>query len=209
MDLKIASRLEKYLLVLLAAAPLGCASQPPPPPEAGGLTPTAAPAEKTSNWNDPPVLGTKGVNTPALTGHDLITKQTFKDGKSLPWTTSFTAPADGGSHVENGELCVDINNVGVNRWDAQVRIRDLAILKDHTYSIQFTMHATQKTRAYAKIGMAGPPYKEYWSQSLELEPGRQIFKGVFTMHAPDDGSPELAFHLGGNMARTATVPFKV
>ena len=63
------------------------------------------------------------------------------------------------------------------------------------------MHATQKTRAYAKNGMAGPPYKEYWSQTLELEPGRQIFKGVFSMQAPEDGSPELAFHLGGNMAK--------
>ena len=59
------------------------------------------------------------------------------------------------------------------------------------------------------MGQAGRPYKEYFSQQLDLEPGPQIFKGVFTMQFDDDASPELAFHFGGNMAKTATVPFSV
>jgi endoglucanase len=212
MERPISRRLDNLLLVLLGSAALTCASQPPPAAESGGLTatPTASTGGgATSNWNDPPKNGSPGVNPPPLSGHNLIGKETFKDGKSLPWTTSFTQPADGQAAVENGELCVTVTNIGKDRWDAQLRNRDLAIVKGHTYSVQFTMHATQKTRAYVKIGMAGPPYSEYWSQALDLEPGRQTFKGVFQMQAPDDGSPELAFHLGGNMARTATVPFKV
>ncbi|HEY4186739.1 MAG TPA: glycoside hydrolase family 9 protein [Polyangia bacterium] len=210
MTSKNGPRLGQYLLVLLTAAPLACASQQAAPPAPGGLMATTGGAEsKLSGWNDPPVNGSPGMNPPALSGHNLIVKDNFKDGKSLPWTTSFTEPGDGQSAVEHGELCVNVTNAGANRWDAQVRNRDLALLKGHTYSIQFTMHATQKTRAYAKIGMAGPPYSEYWSQSVDLEPGRQVFKGVFSMQAPDDGSPELAFHLGGNMAKDAKVPFKV
>ena len=214
MDSQTTRRTDKLLLVLLGSAALTCASQPAtPPPETGGsLTATTTgdtAGGATSGWNDPPKNGSPGVNPPPLSGHNLIAKASFKDGKYLPWTTSFTQPADGQAAVENGELCTTVTNIGKDRWDAQVRNRDLAIVKGHTYSVQFTMHATQKTRAYVKIGMAGPPYSEYWAQSLDLEPGRQIFKGVFTMHAPDDGSPELAFHLGGNMARTATVPFKV
>lgn len=212
MESPISRRLDKILLVLLGSAALTCASQPPPAAESGGLTATPAAATgggSTSKWNDPPVNGSPGVNPPPLSGHNLIVKETFKDGKSLPWTTSFTQPADGQAAVENGELCVTVTNIGKDRWDAQLRNRDLAIAKGHTYSVQFTMHATQKTRAYVKIGMAGPPYSEYWAQAMDLEPGRQIFKGVFQMQAADDGSPELAFHLGGNMARTATVPFKV
>ena len=211
MTSKIAPRFGKCLAVLLAAAPVACASQQAtPPPAGGGLTATTSSGEsKLSGWNDPPTNGSPGVNPPPLSGHNLIAKSTFKDGKSLPWTTSFTEPGDGEASVEGGELCVNVKSVGVNRWDAQLRNRDLALVKGHTYSIQFTMHATQKTRAYTKIGMAGPPYKEYWSQLLDLEPGRQVFKGVFSMQAPDDGSPELAFHLGGNMARDAKPPFKV
>src|SRR4051794_28468078 len=179
MESPTSSRLDKFLLVLLGSAALTCASQPPPAPESGGLTatpPAATGGGATSNWNDPPKNGSPGVNPPPLSGHNLIGKESFKDGKSLPWTTSFTQPADGQAAVENGELCVTVTNIGKDRWDAQLRNRDLAILKGHTYSVQFTMHATQKTRSYVKIGMAGPPYSEYWSQALDLEPGRQTFK---------------------------------
>lgn len=195
------------LLLILGALPAACANpaaQAPPEQSAG--TPSAA---KPSGWNDKPVDGSPGVNPPAISGHNLILKETFKDGKSLPWTTSFTSPGDGEASAQNGELCVELRNVGVNRWDAQLRHRDMVLQKNHTYTVQFMMHATQKTRAYTKIGQAGPPYREYFSQSLDLEPGRQIFKGIFTMQAEDDGSPELAFHLGGNMAKDAKVPFTV
>src|SRR5450432_814774 len=85
----------------------------------------------------------------------------------------------------------------------------MVLQKGHTYSVKFTMHATQKTHAYTKIGQSGPPYREYSSQLLDLEPRRQIFKGMFTMQAEDDASPELAFHLGGNMAKDAKIPFTV
>jgi endoglucanase len=198
----------------LAAAPLACLTPASPP--AGGTSAgnsagklAGSTGAKPSGWDDKPVNGSPGMNPPPLSGHNLILKETFKDGKSLPWTTSFTQPGDGQATVENGELCVAVTNPGTNRWDAQLRHRDMVIQKGHTYSIQFTVHATQKTRAYTKIGMAGPPYREYWSQQLDLEPGRQIFKGVFTMQFDDDGSPELAFHLGGNMAKTTTPPFGV
>jgi len=213
MTSRLGFRWDKYLMILLAGAPLACASpQQAGPPAAGTLTATTGGGEAAasmSGWNDPPVNGSPGMNPPPLSGHNLVAKETFKDGKSLPWTTSFSEPADGQAAVEHGELCVNVTNVGTNRWDAQLRIRDFALVKGHTYSIQYTLHATQKTRAYAKIGMSGPPYREYWSQLVDLHPGRQIFKGVFSMQAPDDGAPELAFHLGGNMARDAKPPFKV
>jgi endoglucanase len=189
--------------VLLASC-LSAPAQAPLPQSVGTAT-----AVKPSEWNAKPVDGSPGVNPPPISGHNLILKESFKDGKSLPWTTSFTVPGDGSSAVENGELCVAVKNKGVNRWDVQLRHRDMVIEKGHTYSVKFTMHATQKTRAVAKIGMSGPPYREYFSQTLDLEPGRQIFKGIFTMQADDDATPELAFHLGGNMAADAKEPFSV
>jgi endoglucanase len=205
-----ASGLSFLALGLAAALPLACVT---PAPAAGGtagtLTAGSTSAAQPSGWNDKPVNGSPGVNPPPLSGRNLILKETFKDGKSLPWTTSFSAPGDGQASVENGELCTTVTNVGVNRWDAQIRHRDMVLQKGHTYTVQFTMHATQKTRAYVKIGMAGPPYREYWSQSLDLEPGRQIFKGVFTMQAEDDFAPEMAFHFGGNMAKDTKGKFSV
>ena len=194
------------LSLLLSA---GCIQAPTAQSRNNSLTPGAPAGAKPSGWNDTAVNGSLGINPPPLSGRNLILKESFSDGKSLPWTTSFTPPAEGHAYVDGGELCVEVANKGTNRWDAQLRHRDMVIQKGHTYSVQFTLHATQKTRAVAKIGQAGPPYKEYWTQPLDLEPGRQIFKGVFTMQFDDDASPELAFHFGGNMAKDVKLPFSV
>jgi len=153
--------------------------------------------------------GARTVGAWGPSGHNLIVRESFKDGKSLPWTTSFTLPGDGKAYVENGELCVEITNKGANRWDAQLRHRDMVIQQGHTYSIHFKMRATQKTKVYAKVGQAGPPYREYWSQTLQVDTDPKTYKAGFTMRFEDDNAPELAFHMGGNMAMTAIVPFAV
>src|SRR3569623_2543701 len=100
-------RWDKYLMILLAGAPLACASpQQAGPPAAGTLTATTGGGEAAASmtgWHDPPVNGSPGMNPPPLSGPHLVAKETFKDGKSLPWTTTFREPADGQAAVEHGE----------------------------------------------------------------------------------------------------------
>jgi endoglucanase len=151
-----------------------------------------------------------GAAPPPLVGHNLIYNESFNEGtKALPWTASFSAPGDGHAVVENGELCIEVTNKGVNRWDAHLRQQHLVLQKGHTYHVQFKMHATQKTRAYLKIGQAGPPYHEFWKLLYNLDTTPKVFSGTFTMMDPDDPGVEMAFHVGGMLAKTATVPFKV
>jgi endoglucanase len=182
--------------VALALGQAGCIS--PAAAEGPAATPARAPS-----------AARRGAGPASPSGHNLILRESFKDGKSLPWTTSFTQPGDGKAYVENGELCVEVTNKGANRWDAQLRHRDMVIQHGHTYSVRFTMRGTQKTRVYAKVGQAGPPYREYWNQQLDLDTVPKTFRGTFSMRFEDDNGPELAFHLGGNMALTAIVPFAV
>ena len=59
----------------------------------------------------------------------------FDGGKYIPWTTSFSAPANGTAVVKDGQFCIDVTNKGVNAWDAQARHREMVIQKGHTYSI--------------------------------------------------------------------------
>jgi endoglucanase len=147
---------------------------------------------------------------PPLAGHNLLYNQSFDDPKrSLPWTASFSDPASGRIFIDKSELCTEVTNKGVNRWDAHMRQQHLMIQKGHTYAVQFKMHASQKIRAYAKLGQAGPPYHEYWHLLFDLDDKPQVFSGVFTMQAADDPGVELAFHIGGQLARTATVPYTV
>jgi endoglucanase len=175
--------------VALACLAASCARQP-----------AAGPAQSSASSGKGSAIGARGNN--------LLKASSFDDGKSVPWTTSFTAPADGGSNVEKGALCVEVKNAGSNPWDAQIRHREMTIQKGHTYTLQFKAYASTPTTARPKIGMSGPPYGEYWSATIDIGTEPQLYVGKFTMSQADDATAELAFHIGGSMAK-ASAPFKI
>lgn len=197
---------------------LACAASsatPAAPSSAGAGAPAASKtatfslANKPPGWNAAPTNGSPGIKVPPLSGHNLLKHGNFDEGKSVPWMTSFSAPATGEGFIsDDKEYCVQINDKGVNRWDVQIRHREMNIQKGHTYAIQYKAHATQPTGARLKVGMSGPPYKEYWADDVALTPEPQLFKGTFKMNGDDDATAEFAFHLGGNLV-TGTLPLWV
>jgi hypothetical protein len=172
-------------MLAVALATIGCAGSaaqaPAPaaqpvataPAPAGEPAPAAPPAATAgadpADWNAPPTNGSPGMDVPKPSGNNLIANADFGDGKSLPWTNSFTVPANGRTFVsKDKEYCLDMTNKGANPWDAQVRHREMTIQKGHTYSVSYKAHATQPTRMKIKVGMSGPPYKEYWADTVDL-----------------------------------------
>jgi endoglucanase len=166
----------------------GCSAAPSPPKK-------PAPAPKTA-------LSPKAA-------HNLLSNATFDDGKSLPWMTSFTLPAAGKAKVENGEFCVEVTDKGSANWDAQFRHREMTIRKGHAYFLRFRARSSQPTSVRFKVGMAGPPYREYFWQEIDLTTAPRVFEYEFTMQHEDDASAELAFHIGGDLARNVTPPYTV
>ena len=61
----------------------------------------------------------------------------------------------------------------------------------------------------AKVGMSGPPYKEYWTDTVDLTTHPQTFVGVFTMEEDEDPTAEFAFHFGGANAGETQAPYTV
>jgi endoglucanase len=133
---------------------------------------------------------------------------TFDGGISMPWSASFTAPAEGDTSVVGGALCLDVRNKGKNRWDAQLRHRQMVIQKGHRYRVQFRAWSDQPTRARPKLGMAGPPYAEYWADTIELGPDPKRFSAELVMQHADDPTAELAFHAGAELA-LAKEPYRI
>lgn len=176
-------------LTLLSLAALGAACGP-----ATGEGPGA---------ESVPQPGSGGGHAPQVApqgGNNLLKNSTFEDGTSLPWTTSFSAPAEGKASVQKGTFCLDIKNNGTNAWDAQVRHREMVIRKGHTYTVKFKAYSSRPTKVRPKVGMAGPPYAEYWSSTISLTEKPQVFQGAFLMNRDDDPTAELAFHMGGGLA---------
>lgn len=143
----------------------------------------------------------------APAGGNLLKASTFDNGVSVPWTTSFTAPAAGSAEVKNRALCVTVKNQGTNNWDAQFRHREMVIERGHTYTVAFKAWASADTMARPKVGMSGPPYAEYWNATIDVGAEPKRYEGAFTMGQADDATAEFAFHIGGSMAK-ADVPFE-
>jgi len=145
----------------------------------------------------------------AINPHNLIANATFEDGSSLPWTSSFTDPARGEVGVDEGALCLRIDNRGKNSWDAQLRHREMTIQAGHLYRISFRAYATQPTQIRPKVGMQGPPFAEYWFQEIKIDQTRRRYTGKFKKNGPDDPSAELTFHVGGRLADGTHSPFSI
>ena len=166
----------------------GCSGAP-------SLSPKAPPSSKNS--------------LSAQASHNLLGNATFDDGKSLPWTTSFTPPASGKAKVESGEFCIEVTDKGKANWDAQFRHREMTIRKGHRYLMRFRARSSQPTSIRPKVGMAGPPYREYFWQEIDLGVTPRVFEYEFTMQHDDDPAAELAFHIGGDLAQNVKPPYTV
>jgi endoglucanase len=140
-------------------------------------------------------------------GGNLLKASNFEDGRSLPWMASYSPPAAGEAAIENGAYCIKVENKGTNRWDAQVRHREMVIQSGHKYTVQFRAWASVETKAYPKIGMAGPPYTEYFGRLITITTTPQVFQAQFSGGTTDDPTAEFAFHVGGGLAKA--VPLTV
>ncbi len=204
--------LTRRACAVMAVAALGCGGPQTPPSAPPPIVSAAAAAAPAPSASTPPtrqriaeLLKAVSIETSA---HNLIKNPSFEGGRSLPWMTSFSKPADGEASVEAGALCLTVANAGTNAWDAQFRHREMTIVKGRTYSIRFKIAATAPTSVLAKLGMSGPPYKAYWQQQMELGPEPKVVTSQFTMAESDDATAELAFHAGGHGA-AKQVPFDV
>ena len=177
------------LLALVVGASVGCKKQ------AQGAAASAPAAQQASSG---PVAGPD----PA---HNLVKNATFSAGSSLPWLTSFSAPARGASDVKDGALCLTLEENGKNNWDAQLAHRPLVIEQGHTYTVDFRAWATAPTTIRPKVGMSGPPYSEYWTARLPVTQQPQRFQGQFVMAGASDQTAEFSFHLAGPLAKSVPV----
>jgi len=159
----------------------------------------------------PPTSVQKGAGEAGVLTEEnnLLGNSTFPGKTYLPWTTSFTSPGIGTGKVVDGAFCLEVENKGVNNWDAQFRHREMVIQRGHRYYLQFKIWASQKTLARPKVGMAGPPYAEYWFENIKVTTEPQTYSASFVMTAKDDPTAEFAFHVGGGLADGVSEPYTI
>lgn len=139
------------------------------------------------------------ADAPGDPAHNLLKQSRFEEGSMLPWMTSFGNGAVGEAEVKDGALCLQIEQPGKERWDAQVRHREFALQQGHTYTVSFKAWSSRPTKGTLKVGMSGPPYTDDLTRLVQLDTQPQEYAYEFTMSRPDDATAEMAWHLGGLM----------
>jgi endoglucanase len=149
----------------------------------------------------------EGASKPA--GGNLIKNADFESGAAVPWSSSFSPPASGSLGVREGAACLTINEGGVNKWDAQIRHREMVIQNEHTYNVSFKIWADKPTRVSTKVGMSVEPYSDHWTEVTEVTSEPQLIRGGFVMDKADDPTAEFALHLGGNLLNGVALPVTI
>jgi endoglucanase len=104
--------------------------------------------------------------------NQLLKETNFDEGSGLPWHICETAPADADFELKDGRYYVTINELNEEsgeRWDIQFRHRDLFVESGHTYTLSFTMQASNSCQIYTKIGDQNDPYTEDWNYNQNWE----------------------------------------
>ena len=187
-------RLKWMMVVAGVVAVTACKTAQTPPP--------AAPGD----------MGSPGVSTVPVTPSEpvnMLENSEFSGGVSAPWMPVIIPPAEAAAEIRDGAFCVDIKNRGMNNWDIQMTYRGLHIEKGHHYEVNAKVWADKDTSVRAKVGMSGPPYREYWNQGMAVGPEPKIMTASFSMNDASDSTAEFAFHIGGSLARLNNLPLTV
>jgi endoglucanase len=150
-----------------------------------------------------------------------ILGETTFDYKALPWHTCETSPAKQTFKIEDGAFHVTIlNNQGgdKDRWDLQVRHRNLNFYKGCTYKIKWRAKASRNgVKVYTKIGDISGDHEYWccnengphnnpagqWGTPVELTTSYQDFESTWTC-GQDLEAAEWCFHYaqGGSVTNS-------
>ena len=148
----------------------------------------------------------------------------FEDGIALPWHTAVSGTGSMDFEVSNGQFVVTINNPGgrsnggTDRWDCQVRHRDLTIVEGHQYHVHYEMTSSSDGLYYTKIGnydgnievwhnnSDGTDLDATWDRLPITANETKVVDLVFTAGQTVQ-TAEWAFHLGGDGQYTDSVCF--
>lgn len=132
---------------------------------------------------------------------EMLQTTNFKSGLNLPWHISESNEMNSYGVVENGFFAVHIMQAAENKWDIQIRHRELSIVQGKQYTIHFKLHAEKPQKIYVKVGDMGDPYNEAWSndfKAYEIPAGGKDLDVTVPFTAKYTcKSAEFAFHFGG------------
>ncbi|KNY28339.1 glycoside hydrolase family 9 protein [Pseudobacteroides cellulosolvens] len=134
---------------------------------------------------------------------ELLKTTDFKGGVSLPWHISESFEQNSWSEVRDGKYTIHMDQKGVNKWDVQIRHREISILSGHKYNVKFSVTAKKDCMIYARIGDMGEPYGDLWNNNwhpYNLKAGETLNAEDTFVANKDSKYAEFAFHLGGELA---------
>ncbi|HEY9061039.1 MAG TPA: glycoside hydrolase family 9 protein [Pseudobacteroides sp.] len=139
---------------------------------------------------------------------ELLQTTNFRSGVSLPWVLEESNENNAYSFVKNEKYVVHMDMKGYNKWDVQIKHKNITLQTGHQYTVKFSVTSDKSTKFYAKIGDSGEPYGEAWNNNwnpFNIIAGQQLSVTQTFIPQKDYKNAEFAFHLGGELAGSLPV----
>ena len=129
-------------------------------------------------------------------GGNMIKGGDFSDGVG-----SFTTYTTNGGSVKidtnsDGELQIDIANIGTVEHGVQVYYDGFAMKEGGVYQLDFDVHSTIDRDIVWRIQLNGGDYHAYATDTVSVTGEVQHYSTEFTMGEPSDPAPRFCFNLG-------------
>lgn len=93
---------------------------------------------------------------------------------------------------------VDLSTVTGTEWHVQLAQNGKSITAGQAYTVSFQAKAAANRVASVMLQRTGPPYSNYWYQTLNLTTTPQTFSFDFVVDSTNTGQAGLLFNLGAN-----------
>lgn len=126
---------------------------------------------------------------------NLISNGDFSSGTS-GWDYFTAEGGDASLSVENGKLCVAVEDTGSVNYAIQLYHEDFQMYKNGVYRLKFDISSSINRNVDYRIQLNGGDYRGYYDGSVAADTTMQTVNVVFTMKEDNDLVPRLCFNFG-------------
>lgn len=138
--------------------------------------------------------------------YEVLFKNNFDEGAGGPWRVINTIPAMYEFDISGGTFNIQIIEKGnKGAKDIQFTHPNIKIVENNTYTVKFSVRASNDCSIYAKIGDSKEPYKEDWSKKVDLKKGELVkFEETFKASRSAQNC-EISFDLASDSVPLGTI----
>ncbi len=151
--------------------------------------------EASDQTEEPADESTAGSDASEVTGENMLANGDFSSGID-PWLTFCQDGECNLSVNSDGELDIDITNIGTVEHGVQLYHDGFSLVEGCVYKIAFDAHSDIDRQVQMRFQINGGDYHAYYMEYVDLVSDKTHYEYTFTMEETTDPAPRFCFNSG-------------